>query len=105
MAYCYRHKEIPAASRCHNCLKPICKDCIVQMQDHKFCSVNCGQKYFEFMEKKESFEERSRFFKIRNTLFLFLKKISWIIILAIIIYITYKTGWLGVLYDQITRLW
>ncbi len=104
MAYCFRHKNTLAVSRCRNCLKSICSDCIVKMNEHSFCSADCGNKYFQFMEKKEEFEKTSRVFQIRNTVLNFFKKFARIIILAIILYIAYKTGWLGVIYETITDL-
>ncbi len=102
MAYCFRHTDTVAVSRCHNCLKPLCSDCIVNIKDHKFCSADCGKKYFQFKEKKEKHLASSRFYRVRNLVFRSIYKIATLVIIAILIYIIYTRGWIGTIREIIT---
>ena len=42
---CLNHTSTPATSRCTNCFKPICNECIKVESNEHFCSQICIEKH------------------------------------------------------------
>ena len=42
---CLNHTSTPAVSRCTTCFKPICSNCIVQVNAEHFCSEACAENH------------------------------------------------------------
>lgn len=40
---CPRHSTMPAVARCFSCFKPVCEICLVQADNHDFCSDKCAE--------------------------------------------------------------
>lgn len=60
---CPRHPSSPAVARCFACFKPICEICLVQADEHDFCSETCAQAHAKTDHSFKSFleqEERQR---------------------------------------------
>jgi hypothetical protein len=39
---CLNHTSVPAVSRCETCFKPLCEDCILEVEGSHFCSEKCA---------------------------------------------------------------
>lgn len=39
---CPNHPNTQAVDRCHACHKPVCGDCVHELNDRTYCSVQCG---------------------------------------------------------------
>jgi hypothetical protein len=39
---CLNHTSTPAVSRCETCFKPLCEDCILEVEGSHFCSEKCA---------------------------------------------------------------
>ena len=39
---CLNHANVPAVSRCETCSKPLCEDCILEVQGSHFCCERCA---------------------------------------------------------------
>ena len=48
---CINHKDVPSATMCHQCHKPICKSCSLVTPQGIFCAPECGILFREFKEK------------------------------------------------------
>lgn len=48
---CYKHKNEPSATMCHQCHKPLCKSCVMVTPSGSFCSSECSVLYREMKEK------------------------------------------------------
>lgn len=40
---CLNHTSVPAVSRCETCFKPLCEDCILEVEGSHFCSEKCAE--------------------------------------------------------------
>ena len=49
---CIRHKEVPAATMCHQCHSPICTPCSIVTPHGTFCSPECGILFRDFKERQ-----------------------------------------------------
>ena len=49
---CVRHKEVPAATMCHQCHSPICTPCSIVTPHGTFCSPECGILFRDFKERQ-----------------------------------------------------
>lgn len=50
---CLDHPSVPAETRCRQCQKPICKDCIKSDAAGQFCSFDCSSKFKDFQAGKK----------------------------------------------------
>ncbi len=83
---CPNHPEDTAVSRCASCFKPLCAQCIIKSNGDDFCSDQCAT---NFSQSKEHFAEVTKRDKARK-LKARIKKIIFLIIIAIIGYFGYK---------------
>lgn len=52
--YCLNHRAVDAVAQCHQCHKPICRECLVTDANGQFCSTQCAAKNANF---KASYKE------------------------------------------------
>ncbi len=84
---CPNHPERAAATRCRACLKPICAECIVEVEGEDFCTKDCANNHFvteAHMEKlrlREALRRRRRLIRrlIALALFLLLAGGAWFV--------------------------
>ena len=50
---CLNHPNVPAETRCRQCQKPICKECIKSDADGQFCSFDCSSKFKDFQRSQK----------------------------------------------------
>jgi hypothetical protein len=39
---CLNHTNVPAVSRCETCFKPLCEECVLEVEGSHFCSEKCA---------------------------------------------------------------
>jgi hypothetical protein len=44
---CLNHTSVPAVSRCETCFKPLCEECILEIEGRHFCSEKCAENSFD----------------------------------------------------------
>ena len=50
---CINHPERAAETRCRQCRKPICSECIKSDANGQFCSFQCAQKFADFQAREK----------------------------------------------------
>ena len=78
---CLNHTNVQAVSRCTTCMKPICSECIVNINNDHFCSQACGENHIRTSAEISRFKSKEK-----SGLF---KKIIWLGILAALVWF----GW------------
>jgi hypothetical protein len=53
---CINHPAIEAVARCKQCMKPVCKTCIVDGPMGKYCSASCKEKHEMYVKKAQDAE-------------------------------------------------
>ena len=49
--FCINHRDRPAETRCRQCHKPVCKECVKSDADGQFCSFDCSGKFKDFQRR------------------------------------------------------
>ncbi len=72
---CLNHTSIPAVSRCETCFKPLCDNCILEVEGRHFCSEKCAD---DSLDKRgriavlESVNQRSKSASMAKHIFVLL---------------------------------
>lgn len=61
---CIRHKEVPAATMCHQCHSPICTPCSIVTPHGTFCSPECGILFRDFKERQSQAKDETSYSKM-----------------------------------------
>lgn len=51
---CMNHPERPAETRCRQCQKPVCKECLKSDADGQFCSFQCSEDFKDFSARQKA---------------------------------------------------
>ena len=54
MPVCLNHPDTNAVAFCAACRKPLCSNCVVEIEAHKFCSVECHQKFSAALKRSNT---------------------------------------------------
>ena len=57
---CLNHSNVQAVSRCTTCMKPICSECIVQINNDHFCSQTCGENHIRTSADISRFKSKQK---------------------------------------------
>lgn len=66
---CLNHPGVEAAFRCKQCMKPVCRSCVVSAPRGNFCSAACKEKFEAFADRAAALDTRikgSGFAKLRQ---------------------------------------
>ena len=80
---CLNHTDTQATSRCTNCFKPICNECITSAYGADFCCQSCAEKHKRSDDNLNAFKEKSKSGSP-------LKKIVFVAIIAAIAYFAWE---------------
>lgn len=78
---CLNHTGVQAASRCTTCMKPVCGQCIVEINNDHFCSQTCAENHIRTSAEISRFKSKQKSG--------FLKKLIYLLILGGLIW----AGW------------
>jgi len=56
--FCINHPDRPAETRCRQCHKPICPECIKSDAGGQFCSFQCSEAYKDFQAREKPKDKR-----------------------------------------------
>ena len=51
---CMNHPDRPTETRCRQCQKPICKECVKSDADGQFCSFQCSEDFKDFAARQRA---------------------------------------------------
>ena len=57
---CCNHPDRAAVTRCENCFRPLCEDCVLVRAGMEFCSETCHETMEEVARNISSFEARRK---------------------------------------------
>ncbi len=57
---CLNHSGTQAQSRCTTCIKPICGECIVEVNNDHFCSENCAENHIRTSAEISRFKSKQK---------------------------------------------
>jgi len=97
---CFYHPNRDATSRCYQCHKPLCTECIYETADGKFCSKLCAEKHQNY---KAAFSEtKNRVQKVTPHGGLLKSIIALVILIAVVIAIVKIGASMGIpIFQQI----
>ena len=57
---CLNHTNVPAASRCTTCMKPVCTECTVTVNAEDFCSQTCAENHIRTSAELSRFKSKQK---------------------------------------------
>jgi len=82
---CLNHPDVPAATRCETCFKPLCEDCVILENGVQFCSDNCAQNYSQSGERLDDFNSQQRARRRRKRIRRFVTLVV-IVVVAVVVW-------------------
>ena len=68
MPVCLQHPDRLSTTRCANCGKPLCRECVIRNGRNVFCSERCIEEFRRASGRAGGFIERERAFRRRKLL-------------------------------------
>ncbi|MCM8530489.1 MAG: hypothetical protein NE330_04945 [Lentisphaeraceae bacterium] len=57
---CLNHTNIPAVARCTSCMKPVCQECVVNVNSDNFCSDTCAENHIRTSADINRFKSKQK---------------------------------------------
>ncbi len=82
--FCINHPDRPAATRCRQCHKPICEECIKSDANGQFCSFTCSEAFKDFLAREKP--------KTKRGMNLISKLVALVVLILVALFVGKKMG-------------